>query len=104
MEPLTDLGSLTLHDATLISLSLEWEEGLFSIAVRGAVRPGTMGARIRWAGVTSVLIRREQPWGPSVSILETQSAAGVDKITMQSGDTIEIVGATREVELHYQAV
>lgn len=104
MEQLENLASLSLHDATLVSLTVDWAHGTCSIAVQGAVRPGVMGARIRWSGVTAVSLRREQPWGPSVSILETQQAGGTDRITMQSGDEIEIVGATREVELHYQAV
>jgi hypothetical protein len=104
VEIVESLESLALHDATFLTLEIDWARGTCTIAVKGAIRPGAMGARLQWSQISAVSITREQPWGPSVSILEAKSSGSADEITLQSGDRMRVTGSARHVEIHYQAV
>lgn len=101
MELVENLAALPLKDATLVRLTVEWQEGVCIADVRGSVRPGSRAARLRWTGVTSIEIPHGAPWGPSAQILEGRGPLrnGRYEVTMQSGDMISVCATTCALEL-----
>ena len=105
METVDNLAMLPLQDATLLRLTVEWQEGVCTAEIRGALRPGASTARLRWTGVTSIDIPPGAPWGPSALILEGRGPLrnGRWEMTMQSGDMIAICAAGCAIELDPRA-
>lgn len=85
-----------LHDAALVGIELDWNEGTATITVMA--NRGRHELVIE--GVRDVRIPRIMPWGHSRSILEVR--VGEDdmgsslEIEMQSGDVIRIAGGRAE--------
>jgi hypothetical protein len=103
MEDLASLDSLSLKDAAVLRLEVDWPRGTLTMAVQGAIRPGAMGGGIHWSGVTEVSLRQDRADGPD-SILAARSTDAADEITMQWGGLIRVVAARRQVHLHFHAV
>jgi hypothetical protein len=82
-----------MHDWTLLSISLEWENGATVLSFR---RNGPQLVSVRAEGVSNLVIPRLNEWGPSVSVNEVRGPekdlAGQQtlEIEMQSGDVIKI--------------
>ena len=103
MEDLDSLDTLSLKDATVLRLELDWTRGTLTAGIQGALRPGAMGGGIHWTGVTEVSLRRDQLEGPD-RILSAHSTGGTDELTMLWGGLIRVVAARRQVHVHYHAV
>lgn len=79
------------HDWTLIGLSVNWQIGELQIEMLDDASD-----RRIWIGndLVSLVLPRQHPWGPSVSINKVEVTTG-DGVTarfeMQSGDVIECV-------------
>ena len=86
-----------MHDWTLLSISLEWENGATVLSFR---RNGLQLVSVRAEGVSKLVIPRMNEWGPSVSVNElrgpTKDPPGPQtlEIEMQSGDVIKITGTS----------
>ncbi len=82
-----------LHDATLETHTLHWEEGAVRIRLSTGIN-GTGIVTLEAVGVVSLVCPRALPWGPSDSVNEVQKQQTSDgqfiSIEMQSGDVFEI--------------
>jgi len=91
----------SLHDATLLSLGLSWEDGVVTIVLR---KHPEGRVAISGRGAVRVLCPREQPWGRSVSVnavrCTSATQGGLDhlEIEMQSGDLIQIDAVSFSIE------
>ncbi|MFP3586438.1 hypothetical protein SCB29_22640 [Paraburkholderia sp. SIMBA_055] len=79
------------HDWTLIGLSVNWLIGELQIEMLDE-----SSMRRVWIGsdLVSLILPRQHPWGPSVSINKVEVSTGdavTAKFEMQSGDVIECV-------------
>ena len=75
-----------LHDATLRSVTMKWEE---AEVIATVMLLGGIGAELTFHEVNAVVLPRELPWGPSNSINEARTVPeGKYEIEMQSGDTL----------------
>ncbi len=83
---LAELEKLSLHDATLESVEVLWEEARCRVFLKLAAGRYLLEFR----GVTRVEIPREAPWGRSASVNAVSVHGVVAAIQMQSGDTIEV--------------
>lgn len=92
------LATLSLHDATLVQVTLGWDDATCIAEVRGEVSPGWSGASLKWVGVAAFEFSRHEPWGPSVSILEARNTHGWDEIILQSGDVLRVRADALQVE------
>jgi hypothetical protein len=87
------LEKIAMHDWTLLSISLDWENGATVLSFR---RNGPQLVSVRAEGVSNLVIPRLNEWGPSVSVNELRGPekdlAGQQtlEIEMQSGDVIKI--------------
>ncbi len=77
-----------LHDATLIALRVNWEDG----TCVADIEHGTLGSCVlTFSAVSHLTLPRKQSWGPSVSINSfSMPSSGQYEIEMQSGDVIRI--------------
>ena len=89
-----------LHDATLETLVLYWDEGMVQIKLSTGVY-GTDVVILEATGVLRAICPRVFPWGPSDSVNEAKlgrvSEGQLLSIEMQSGDVLEI--CCREVSI-----
>ena len=77
-----------LHDATLVTVTMNWEKAEVSVAVVPLGGAGA-GAMLTVYEVTAAALPRELPWGPSASINEVSTLPdGKYEIEMQSGDKL----------------
>jgi hypothetical protein len=81
-----------LHDATLVSLELDWASGDLNFNFRSGTK-GSPTVCLTTSGLTLLKCPREYPWGRSVSV-NTARAEELDGnmlllVEMQSGDVIE---------------
>ena len=81
-----------LHDATLVSLEVDWASGNLRFNFRASMM-GSPTICLVAHGLTMLKCPREHPWGRSVSV-NTARAEKVDDemllfVEMQSGDIIE---------------
>jgi hypothetical protein len=62
---MTSSDPLSLHDATLLEVRLNWESGECIAFLKGS-----RGAfQVTWSDVTDVHLPRRLDWGPAVSVL-----------------------------------
>jgi hypothetical protein len=80
-----------LHDATLIAIRVNWEDG----TCIANVEHGTLGSCVlTFSALSHVTLPRKQSWGRSVSINSfSVPSSGHYEIEMQSGDLIRIEAA-----------
>ena len=91
-----DLASLPLHDATLVSVRLDWAQRSCEIEV--ALADGH--AALSFVAVSHCELPHAAPWGPSSSVLGGRSLAkGVFELEMQSGDVLRIIAGGSAFEL-----
>ena len=91
-SPSHALEATGLHDATLESVSLNWQsaEAEVNLSLVGTIR-----ATLVFHGVESVILPRLQPWGPSVSVNSASTlASGEYELEMQSGDSLRFKAAS----------
>lgn len=79
-----------LHDATLVSVEADWAEKSSRIVFR--TYPDKF-LTLQASGLRNLVVPRDEPWGPSVSVNEVREIPGASgvravEIEMQSGDTI----------------
>ena len=75
-----------LHDATLETVTLTWENAEVSLDL---ALSGGVGASLTFHKVTSAVLPRELPWGPSASVNNAKTIPGGKyEIEMQSGHTL----------------
>ncbi|MFN8149677.1 MAG: hypothetical protein U0R24_00935 [Solirubrobacterales bacterium] len=77
---------LDLHDATLLDVRLDWEQG--TARIRFQTNKATASLTVN--GLASVVIPRREPWGSSASVNELREVTDGLEIEMQSGDVIQI--------------
>lgn len=83
------------HDWTLLGLGVNWQTGELRIEMLDA-----SSERRAWIAkdLVSLVLPRQHPWGPSVSINKVEvSNAGnsvTAKIEIQSGDVVECVAGS----------
>ena len=84
-----------LHDATLVSIALDWSSGEARLVLRLSENPPRT-AQLVAIQVFSMHCPRAQPWGASVSVngvqhvIDTTTKRERLAIEMQSGDTIAL--------------
>lgn len=93
--PLVPWEGGDLHDAQLKSVVLDFEQGIITLMLiphdHYPGQPSTIVAE----DVTSVSITREQPWGPSASINDSEGPEDSRfVIEMQSGDELTITAGS----------
>lgn len=81
----------SLHDATLVSVRLDWASGACWLEFAGSPdHPGPF--HLRFEHVEELAVPKQEPWGRSVSVLEFREVQqGRYEIVMQSGDTLVVV-------------
>ena len=87
-----------LHDATLTAIHFEWRSRVCSLFFAGTPQHASP-FKLTFTDVTDLRVPAILPWGPSVSVLEAQVIAGEYRFSMQSGDTITVVGPNYVSEL-----
>jgi len=81
-----------LHDATLLSVALDWEKAEVEMLV---LLLGGIPATLGFHQVTAAVLPRDQPWGPSNSINGAkQLSVGEYVVEMQSGDALHFNAAS----------
>ena len=85
------IEDVDLHDATLITLCVSWEDGTCVVEIEH----GALGSCVlTFAAVSHLSLPRKQTWGRSVSISSFSAPnSGQYEIEMQSGDLIRIEAA-----------
>jgi hypothetical protein len=79
-----------LHDATLVSLQLNWAERTCELSFEGAPSiPGQFS--LLFDQVAELRVPMAMPWGPSACVLEASFSGGVASFAMQTGDTVTLV-------------
>lgn len=91
---MTSTGGLpNLHDATLLSVHVDWADGLATIELESS--PDVV-LKLMALGLREFSLTKREEWGPSVSVngvaLETNDAGELTvRIEMQSGDRVKLV-------------
>lgn len=82
------IDGIDLHDATLIAVRFNWEDG----TCVAHLAHGTLGSCVlTFSAVSHLTLPRKQSWGPSISINSLSvPGSGQYEIEMQSGDLIKI--------------
>ena len=89
----------------LETITVEWSTGVCVMHLRGVGPGGGIPIRIQWRGLRELQVTGEAPWGPSASVLEAVwGPDGADELRMQSGDTIRVRAAGRDVEVGVEAL
>nr|WP_300311507.1 hypothetical protein [Halomonas sp.] len=82
-----------MHDWTLLSINFEWEKGVTLINLRN---PKSQEVSVVARGTKKLIIPRQEGWGPSVSINDTEGPFPLENgnlyfsLEIQSGDNIEL--------------
>ena len=86
------IEGVNLHDATLIAIRLNWDDG----TCVADLDHGTLGRCVlTFSAVSHLILPRKQDWGRSVSINTfSVPSLGQYEIEMQSGDLIKIEAAS----------
>lgn len=90
--PDNDFGTLCVHDATLNGVEIIWKEGRCRIHldVWSDQSHSSIPCILEFVGVTSVVVPKLEPWGPSDAVNNATSLDGTFSIEMQSGDVIAV--------------
>ena len=81
-----------LHDATLLSVALDWKKAEVELLV---LLLGGIPATLAFHEVTATVLPRDQPWGPSNSINGAKElSVGTYELEMQSGDVLQFKAAS----------
>jgi hypothetical protein len=81
----------SLHDATLVSITLNWANGSCVAQFAGSPSGPRGPFQVCWTNVTELRIPRTQEWGPSVSVLSaSEPSSGNFELQLQSGDLITL--------------
>lgn len=86
------------HDWTLIGLNISWQIGELQVEMLDSASKRRM-----WIAknLVSLVLPRQHPWGPSVSINKVEASKVGSSITarleMQSGDVIECIAGSFEL-------
>ena len=82
-----------LHDATLISARFDWDAGSLELSFAGSPYGPRSPFTLTWSNVVEFRTTRNEPWGPSSSILEmNESGSDTWIVRLQSGDEMIIRG------------
>jgi len=86
-----------LHDAVLAQIQVDWISHEAALSFRHA--DGSVGATVH--GFSSIVLSRDEPWGPSSSVYAVESTrperGGIRlELQMQSGDVLVVEGASLE--------
>jgi hypothetical protein len=88
----TVLEAAGLHDALLHSVTFDWAAAEVSMEL---ALLGTIHAVLAFHSITSIMLPRNQPWGPSSAINEAKTLpSGEYEIEMQSGDTLRFTASS----------
>jgi hypothetical protein len=91
-SPNHTLEGTGLHDATLLSVALDWEKAEVKMLV---LLLGGTPATLVFHEVTATVLPRDQPWGPSSSINGVKErGVGTYEVAMQSGDVLQFKAAS----------
>lgn len=88
----TSYEGLSLHDAVLRSIEVDWDKKRCVFHLAAFVTPGC-GATphvLAFEGVTFLSVPHEEPWGSSSFVNSVSNEGANFKIEMQSGDVIEL--------------
>jgi len=91
---LRDIATLDLHDATLVSVQLDWPKRHCRFVIRPVSQAPSQPHSLDFCDVTLLHIPQQRLWGRSVSINSASFDSGVVAIEMQSGDVIEITATS----------
>ena len=95
MSDETEWNVVELHDAVLLSMTVDWQARSLELQFRAATGPAMIVAY----GLTLLHAPRIEPWGPSDSVLEIVRSIELDGdgvhlvLKMQSGDDIVVEAA-----------
>jgi len=78
---------MEFHGATLTTVSLDWATGTLTLDLTTASGSRTIEAR----GVSTLVLPRLQPLGPSVSVDSVAVTESQLTLKMQSGDSLVVV-------------
>ena len=100
-SPSHALEGAGLHDATLLSVALDWEKAEVKLYV---LLMGGIPATLTFQQATSAVLPREQPWGPSKSINGAKEiSVGTYEVEMQSGDLLQVKAASWSLSIKASA-
>jgi hypothetical protein len=89
-------SAISLHDAVLSDLRLDWKQGECFVRVS---RVAGEDETLIFSGVRELNAPRQNPWGPSESINQFREIGeGQFEIEMQSGDVLKIVASSWQLE------
>lgn len=82
-----------IHDATLTRIEIDLNAGSVRLYFAGSPYGPHGPFSVSWQQVREFHTTRNEPWGPSSSVLETRlSEPGKWHVIMQSGDEVVICG------------
>lgn len=88
-----------LHDASLLSIEVDWPAKTATLELRARENFVT----VEVLGITSLMAPRDEPWGPSeqvnglVWVRSDRPPTSVLEFEMQSGDIVRVAGASVSV-------
>jgi hypothetical protein len=87
-----EFSALPLHDATIKSIILLWEQKICRIDLLAFAIPGNDATAhaLEFSGTSLLIAPRGDAWGPSSSVLSGTRTPNGFSLAMQSGDTIEV--------------
>lgn len=92
-----------VHDWTFEGCELNWARGVVRLLLRDR---SSQDSEIVASGLVGLKMRRDEPWGPSVSVLSCSNpTAGPDGISkliveLQSGDAVEVEARQFDLPSH----
>ena len=81
------IGAPDLHDATLVDIKVDWEDGTCLLNLRMQEHPS---CALLFTGFSNIAVPRELNWGMSSSVLAVKQTNYLYEVEMQSGDTIRV--------------
>jgi hypothetical protein len=85
----------TLHDATLREVRVDWTARTCEMAFNGSPAMGAPFS-LRFRDLRRLLVPLGEGWGSSGSVLEAAACGSEVRITMQTGDVIELTASRWE--------
>lgn len=81
---------VNLHDAILERIEVLWPDKICRCFVRAWHEGASRALCVEFREISAISVPRDEPWGPSSSILEHTQNADNHAIAMQSGDVIQL--------------